>query len=154
MLDCVDFGPDDRVLDLGCGYGVVGILAARLIGAERVVMSDIDPVAVELAQRNTRQNGVADVAMRLSNAFRALDEIGFTKILCNPPYHVDFAVPKEFIHKGFNRLEIGGEMILVVRRRTWYQNKLRSIFGGASVREIDGYCVLTAQKLRSSYANP
>ena len=81
------------------------------------------------------------------------EDLGFTKILCNPPYHADFAVPKEFIHKGFNRLEIGGEMILVVKRRTWYQNKLRSIFGGASVREIDGYYVLSAQKRRTSYAN-
>ncbi len=38
MLSVVEFAPDDRVLDLGCGYGVVGILAARLLGPEQVVL--------------------------------------------------------------------------------------------------------------------
>ena len=43
MLSQVVFSPGDRVLDLGCGYGVVGILAAKLIGSEQVVMLDRDP---------------------------------------------------------------------------------------------------------------
>lgn len=49
MLSETDFLPGDRVLDLGCGYGVVGILAAKLIGEENVVMCDISGKAVECA---------------------------------------------------------------------------------------------------------
>lgn len=152
MLDRVTFHPGDRVLDLGCGYGVVGILAARLIGADRVVMSDVDPEALELAERNALRNGVPGVKIVESDGFRDLDETGFTKILFNPPYHADFAVPKEFIHKGFNRLDLGGEMFLVTKRRTWYENKLRAIFGGAVVHDINGYFVMIAEKRRPSYA--
>jgi len=40
---------------------------------------------------------------------------GFTKILCNPPYHTDFSVAKHFIEKGFNRLAIGGAMWMVTK---------------------------------------
>lgn len=42
MLSCVNFSPSDKVLDLGCGYGVVGIYAAKLIGDEHVTMTDIN----------------------------------------------------------------------------------------------------------------
>ena len=58
MLAHVDFTENDKVLDLGCGCGVVGILAARIIGADRVVMCDIDDVAVNTSMQNARLNGV------------------------------------------------------------------------------------------------
>jgi 16S rRNA (guanine1207-N2)-methyltransferase len=152
MLGAVEFAAEDRVLDLGCGYGVVGILAARLIGPERVVMSDSSEEAIRLARANAARNGVAGVTLSLSDGFSGLDETGFTLILTNPPYHEDFSVPKEFIEKGFNRLALGGRMVLVTRRRTWYEKKLRAIFGGTTVREIDGYTVLSAERRRRDYA--
>lgn len=73
--------------------------------------------------------------------------------LSNPPYHADFSVPKEFIEKGFNRLQIGGKMYMVTKRKDWYKNKLISIFGGVKIWEIDGYYVFLAIKKQSSYAN-
>jgi 16S rRNA (guanine1207-N2)-methyltransferase len=153
MLSQVEFGADEKVLDLGCGYGLVGILAARLIGAARVVMCDVDPHALELARSNAQANGVEEIRIVQSDGFRDLDENDFTLILCNPPYHADFAVPKEFIHKGFNRLRIGGRMVMVTRRRAWYQRKLTAIFGGTRVSEVDGYFVFTSEKRRARYAN-
>jgi 16S rRNA (guanine1207-N2)-methyltransferase len=152
MLSVVDFEADDRVLDLGCGYGVVGIVAARVIGAANVVMVDIDPLAIHLASKNSVLNGVPDVVIRQSDGFRDLSETGFTKILCNPPYHTDFSVAKHFIEKGFNRLVLGGKMYMVVKRNVWYQNKLISVFGGVRVHEVDGYYVLCSEKRCSQYA--
>ncbi len=152
MLQVVEFTPDDRVLDLGCGYGVVGVLAARLIGPERVVMTDSSAEAVRLARANAGRNGVEGVTVEQGDGFRSLDETGFTLILTNPPYHEDFSVPKQFIEKGFNRLAIGGRMFMVTRRRTWYENRLRAIFGGATVRKIDGYTVLSAERRQRDYA--
>ncbi|MDI9442508.1 MAG: class I SAM-dependent methyltransferase [Firmicutes bacterium] len=153
MLSQVVFSPGDRVLDLGCGYGVVGILAAKLIGSEQVVMLDRDPLAVRLARENAALNGVPEVLVVQSNGFSELEESEFTKILSNPPYHTDFSVPKHFVEKGFNRLVLGGEMFLVVKRRKWYQNKLISIFGGVQVKDIDGYFVLRAEKRSLRYGN-
>ena len=58
-----------------------------------------------------------------------------------------------FIEKGFNRLKIGGRMVMVTKRRDWYRNKLIAIFGGVKVREIDGYFVFEAERRDLRYAN-
>jgi len=47
MLSVIEFVEGDRVLDLGCGYGVVGILASKIIGEQNVVMVDNDETAVK-----------------------------------------------------------------------------------------------------------
>lgn len=153
MLSRIKFEPNDKVLDLGCGYGLIGIYAAKLIGGEHIWMTDNDQTALEYASKNLALNGVKGASLVLSDGFRDLRETNFTRIICNPPYHVDFSVPKHFIGKGFNRLEIGGAMYLVTKRRTWYENKLRSIFGGARVHEIDSYFVFEAIKKSPTYAN-
>lgn len=153
MLSCVTFGPDDRVLDLGCGYGVVGIVAAKTARPENVFLVDIDPVAVGAATTNVASNGAAGASVVLSDGFRDFRESGFTKILSNPPYHADFAVPKHFIEKGFNRLVVGGSLFMVTRRELWYRRKLEAIFGGVRVRQVDGYFVFEAVKKATQYAN-
>lgn len=152
MLSAVAFEPGQRVLDLGCGCGVVGILAARLCGEDNVWLLDIDPKAVEIARENAAENGVPGVTCLVSDGLSALDETGFDLILTNPPYQSDFAVARGFIEKGFNRLKLGGRMLMVTKRRAWYENKLRSVFGGVKVREIDGYFVFEAQRRTVHYA--
>lgn len=81
-----------------------------------------------------------------------MSETGFTKIISNPPYHLDFSVPKHFIEKGFNRLALGGSLWMVTKRLEWYRNKLGAIFGGCRVHEVGGYYVFEATKVRTSYA--
>ncbi|WP_339734448.1 methyltransferase [uncultured Gimesia sp.] len=152
MLSTVTFEPGQRVLDLGCGYGVVGILAAKIVGPENVVLTDVDPLAVKYAHLNAEQNEVAGVTILQSDGFQDHQETDFNWILSNPPYHEDFSVAKNFIMKGFNRLKIGGRMVMVTRRRLWYQKKLGSIFGGTDVHEIDGYFVFHSEKRRATYA--
>ncbi|MCL2397861.1 MAG: methyltransferase [Defluviitaleaceae bacterium] len=152
MLSVVELSSTDKLLDLGCGYGIVGIYAAKIIGEENVVMSDIDEKCVELARKNAKTNGVGGIKTVCSDGFRDIHDTGFTLILSNPPYHVDFSVPKHFIEKGFNRLKIGGRMYMVTKRKDWYKNKLTAIFGGVKLYEIDGYFVFCAEKRSDKYA--
>lgn len=146
MLSFVEFKDGDKVLDLGCGCGVVGILAAKQIGAGNVVMCDISENAVQLSKQNAQVNGVDGVTIRQSDGLQDISESGFTLILSNPPYHTDFAVAKGFIEEGFKKLAIGGKMIMVTKRLDWYRNKLSSVFGGVTVKEKDGYYVFLAEK--------
>ena len=146
MLSFVEFKEGDKVLDLGCGCGVVGILAAKQIGAGNVVMCDVSENAVQLSKQNAELNGVEGVTIRQSDGLKEISEKDFTLILSNPPYHTDFAVAKGFIEDGFKKLIIGGKMIMVTKRLDWYRNKLSSVFGGVTVKEKDGYYVFLAEK--------
>lgn len=153
MLSRAHFEAGMKVLDLGCGCGLVGILAARMCGEGNVIMSDIDPLAVAIAARNAARNGVPGVEAVVSDGLDAIDATGFDLILSNPPYQSDFSVAKRFIEKGFNRLALGGRLLMVTKRRDWYRNKLAAIFGGVRIWPIDGYFVFEAEKRSATYAN-
>ena len=153
MLSAVNFLPTDKLLDLGCGYGLVGIYAAKFIPQQNIVMSDIDKNCVELSEKNAGLNDVNNVRIILSNGFENISDNDFTLILSNPPYHADFSLPKRFIEKGFNRLTIGGKMFMVTKRKDWYKNKLTAIFGGVKVSQIDGYFVFCAEKRSFKYSS-
>ncbi len=150
MLETAVVTAEDRVLDLGCGYGVVGLALAKAYEPQSVTMVDADPLAVQVADGNVAAAGMdqasTDFSVLHSDGFAQLTGKMFTVILSNPPYHTDFAVAKRFIEDGFAHLELGGSMYIVVKRRTWYESKLRTVFGGVSVTEKDGYWVLMAQK--------
>ena len=153
MLSHINFKAGDKVLDLGCGYGVVGIVAARYTAPENVYLLDIDEKVLACAARNLIINGSEGVHVILSDAYDAIDEIGFDMIISNPPYQTDFSTPKKFIEKGFNRLKIGGRIYMVTKRELWYKNKIAAIFGGVRVFESDGYFIFEAEKRRAKYAN-
>jgi 16S rRNA (guanine1207-N2)-methyltransferase len=153
LLTLLHFRDDDKVLDLGCGYGLIGIYAAKRINPRQVFLVDNDPAAVSCAARNAQINAVENIHIQCSDGFRGLGEKDFTKILCNPPYHTDFSVAKHFIEKGFNRLALGGCMWMVTKREDWYRNKLKSIFGGVRVTRQNSYIVFEAIKKSDSYAS-
>ena len=153
MLSHVNFAPGMRIMDLGCGCGIVGIVAAKIAGEENVFMSDADPKAVEVARRNAQRNDVGGVSLFVSDGFRDVNASAFDIILSNPPYQTDFSVAKGFIEKGFNRLKIGGKLYMVTKRRDWYKNKIISVFGGVEIRETDGYYVFIAERRSLQYAN-
>lgn len=146
MLSNVDFRQGQKILDLGCGYGVVGIYAAHMTGEGNVTMVDIDPLAVTFAKRNFIHNGLRDISVLQSDGFSHVTERDFDLILSNPPYHADFGVPKKFIEEGFLHLKAGGSMVMVTKRYEWYKNKLKSVFGGVKVIEEGGYYIFISQK--------
>ena len=146
LLRHVELKPDDKVLDLGCGYGIVGIAAAKVTGGENVFMVDNNSTAVEISQKNAIANNVPDVTVRCGKGVSAFLDNDFSLILCNPPYHSDFSVAKLFIEQGFKHLKAGGRMAMVVKRLDWYKNKLKSVFGGVKIIEDSGYYILISEK--------
>ncbi|MBW5389485.1 class I SAM-dependent methyltransferase [Brachyspira hampsonii] len=146
MIDEVNFENENKILDLGCGYGVVGILAAKIIGENKVVMCDIDSEAVEISKNNAVLNNVSNISIIQSDGLKNIIDKDFSMILSNPPYHTDFSVAKHFIESGFYKLALNGKFIMVTKRLDWYKNKLSSIFGGVKVKEKNGYYIFISEK--------
>ena len=146
MLSVMALSPADKVLDLGCGYGMVGLYAAQHTAPEHVMMADLCPTSVACARHNAELNGTPGILFAISDGFANISAHNFTVIASNPPYHADFAVPKHFIEKGFQRLAIGGKFYMVTKRRDWYKNKFISVFGGVKIHAIGDYFVFEAEK--------
>lgn len=153
MLSKVQLTKEDKVLDLGCGYGVVGIAIGKAIGGERVVMCDISEEAIALSNANLERNGLTGVRVIKSDGLKEIPDRDFTLILSNPPYHADFSVAKAFIEDGYKWLIFGGKLMMVTKRLAWYKNKLTSVFGGVKVFEQDGYYVFVAEKRKVTRIN-
>lgn len=153
MLAEVRLEAGQTLLDLGCGSGIVAIWAAKQLGEDNVSMIDKDPKAVRIATKNAQKNGFGNIKAFISDGFANYTIMDLDWILSNPPYHSDFSVAKSFIEKGFNRLKIGGKMVMVTKRETWYKNKFMAIFGGVKIVKSDDYFIFIAQKRNPFYAN-
>ena len=146
MLSLCAIGAEDKVLDLGCGYGTVGVYVSSVVGPQNVTMTDVSERAVEYARKNLELNGFSGAKVIQSDGFENITERDYTLILSNPPYHTDFSVAKGFIEQGRRHLVTGGRMVMVTKRRLWYENKLKSVFGGVKVIEAGDYFVFISEK--------
>ena len=151
LLEEADIPKGGRVLDLACGYGVVGIVAAKL-GAGETVFIDDDLIALTACSKNLKDHEL-EGALVHSHLPAAVGG-KFDCILTNPPYHADYGVARSFLGFAARRLNPLGWVYVVVKKPDWYRNKLQSLFGGCRAVERDGYWLLSAQKRpQSSAAN-
>lgn len=129
-----------KVLDLGCGYGPIGISLAVLNPQAQVTMVDVNRRAVGLAQENIRANGIANA--------QALESDGFTQapgpfqtIVSNPPIRAGKKVIYPLFEESFRHLEPGGVLYVVIQKKQGAasaQAKLEEIFGNCTVVEKSG----------------
>ena len=147
MLEVARIPQGGRVLDLACGYGVVG-LCADMLGAGEVIYVDDDLIAIEATRRNLQSLGLKGELVHSHLPNRV--EGKFDVILTNPPFHTDYGVAKDFLEFSARRLNPQGWLYLVVKKPDWYVNKIRSLFGGCRVIERDGYYILSSQLRQQS----
>lgn len=109
-----------RILDLCCGSGCLGIVAARTFADARVDMADLDPAALDLARRNVALHGLEDrVRVHGSDLFSHLPDGRWDLIISNPPYvdAVDMeALPAEYRHEPASGLAGGEDGLDLVAR--------------------------------------
>ncbi len=79
--------PGARILDLGCGWGAVGLAAAKASPTARVLLTDVNHRAVRLARRNLERNGVRNAEVREGPGLEPARGERFDLILCHPPFH-------------------------------------------------------------------
>jgi len=117
LLEVAEIPESGTVLDLGCGYGVIGIVLAKLNPKLRVYMVDINREAVKLAKRNIKRNRVEDrVTVLLGDLYEPVKGMKFVAIYSNPPLAAGMDVVKRMITEAPNYLEPGGTLQIVVRK--------------------------------------
>ena len=150
LLGQLHVSSTDQVADLGCGYGILGLVAARL-GAGQVDLLDADLLAVAAARENILRLGLSNARALASDVFSAVTGQTYTRIVTNPPFHagkgVDYQIAAAFIRQSWTALTPAGELLLVANRFIRYEKMMEGLFRQVSMAVEDGrYRVLKALK--------
>lgn len=125
------------ILDLGCGWGLFGTVAARCWPEAAVVMVDLNARACELATANLAANGVTNARVLCGDAPLVLGEMQFDAVLCNPPIRVGKAAVLRLLTDAAIRLRPAGTLWLVARTDKGAKTLARDISPQfASVRTV------------------
>jgi 16S rRNA (guanine1207-N2)-methyltransferase len=149
LLSFADSFPPEtrRVVDLGCGTGLLAVSAARRLPAAAVLALDTSRAAVQSAAATARANGVADrVEVRRTHLMTGVPDRSVDLILCNPPFHRgnsrDSAVAFEMLAEAARTLQAGGELWTVFNSHLPYLRTLRRLIGQTTVLgQNSGYTV-------------
>ena len=137
-----------RVLDLGCGYGVLGIVAARVGRNVRVVLTEVNKRAARLAEDNLERNGVHNAEVRRGSFYEPVRGEVFDVILCNLPMSAGLKVVYRIIEESKDHLAPGGTLQVVVRRGAGrIRDKMLAAFGNVTTLDKKGgYRVFLSEK--------
>ncbi len=137
-------------LDVGCGYGAVGIAAARFNPKLRVVLTDVNRRAVLLARQNAERNRVSNVEVRQGSLFEPVKDGCFDCVLSNPPVSAGMRIVEALVRGAPAIMNRDGLFQMVVRSKIGKKvlpEVLEGAFGNFKVLAIEsGYRVLVAQK--------
>lgn len=146
LAEIAEVRPGDRVLDMGCGNGSIGVLAGLQAGSEgRVVFADSSPRALDLARRNATAAGLVNFETVLTCDFQEdpnLPEDGFDVVLANPPYFAGGTISRMFVAAGSRLLRPGGRFYLVTRQPDEPGEAMGEAFGEFDAIMNRGYTVL------------
>ncbi|RKP45088.1 class I SAM-dependent methyltransferase [Cohnella endophytica] len=139
LIEHMEIPHDAKVLDIGCGYGPIGLIAARLAPQGHVTLIDINERAVELARHNAQANGVDNVNFAPSDLFSAVGTETFDVILSNPPIRAGKAVVHQLFEESRKHLRPGGTIWIVIQKKQGAPSaraKLEEIYGDEAVVEV------------------
>jgi 16S rRNA (guanine1207-N2)-methyltransferase len=148
LIEAMRVSPTARVLDLGCGYGAIGIAAGKLATNGRVVMVDADIRATRLAQRNLDENGVTNAEVVLGDGVHDLPpRARFDVVASNPPTHSGREVLDDFVAGAYRVLRPRGQLFMVVNRLLSLKQEVGRVFGNVEIAaRSKGYIVVRAVK--------
>ena len=147
LLEALPERLEGDVLDLGCGWGAVGVSVGKAFPETRVTMTDVNLRALELARKNARANGVAAECLE-SDGLEALRGRTFDAVITNPPIRAGKQVIYRLFAGAAEALNPGGALFLVIRKQQGAESCLRylaTIF--ARVEKLDrsgGFWVIRA----------
>lgn len=150
LLDYIDFKSDDNSIDLGCGYGVLGMTAARECPDGQHLLIDKDFVAVKYARLNCQKNQLTNTHIQLSNGFNQVDNnLTFSLVMSNLPAKVGKEQHYLYLLDAYQRMTVGGRFYVVTINglRQFMKRAFTEVFGNAEkVKQGKTYTITMATK--------
>ena len=148
LLSCLSFQQGETVLDVGCGYGPLGLSLVKAQGIH-ATMVDVNTRALDLAKKNAALNKV-EATIFQSNVYDQV-EGSFDHIISNPPIRAGKKVVHEVLSGSFDHLNPGGDLTIVIQKKQGAPSakaKMEEVFGNCEILKKDkGYYILRSEKV-------
>ncbi|HIG88471.1 methyltransferase [Candidatus Thioglobus sp.] len=132
LMKYLNINEDDKCLDLGCGYGPIGLSVAKSCPKGEVHMVDKDFIAVELSNNNAKLNHITNANAYLSDAFLSVNKDNyFNQIISNVPAKVGREQLSIILYDAYGALKPGGTITFVTINglRHFIKDNFKSVFG-------------------------
>lgn len=151
LIESFNPGQDvNLLLDIGCGYGPIGLALAKAFPSASVHMVDVNERAILLAKENAAENNVSNAEIYESDRLLGVNEQQFNAILTNPPIRAGKKVVHEILEQSSNHLAKGGELWVVIQKKQGAPSameKMAEVFGQVeTVAKSKGYFILRSVK--------
>ncbi|MFE8703820.1 class I SAM-dependent methyltransferase [Cytobacillus sp. FJAT-54145] len=138
------------ILDVGCGYGPIGLSIAKENSDRQVHMIDVNERAINLAKENAQLNNISNVSIYESDRFEKVSQRSFAAILTNPPIRAGKKIVHDILEQSYEYLVEGGELWVVIQKKQGAPSaidKLTEIYGEVeTVEKKKGYFILKVKK--------
>lgn len=149
LIDQMKVNKDDNCLDLGCGYGPIGMVMAKLAPEGKTYLIDKDFVAVDYTKKNIELNGITNCEVLLSNAFSNVGNLKFDLIASNLPANVGKELLYIILFDAHAHLNKDGRLyvVTIAGLRNFIKRYFIEVFGNyKKVKQSSGYSVALAIK--------
>ncbi|TWW13018.1 16S RNA G1207 methylase RsmC [Dellaglioa algida] len=139
-----------NILDVGCGYGPIGLAIAKGQPERQIDMTDVNELALELAKKNAEINKITNVSIFESAAYDNVTKTDYATIVTNPPIRAGKNVVHDILSGAFDHLKVGGQLLAVLQKKQGAgsaQKKMTDVFGNCEIILKDkGYYILMSVK--------
>ena len=149
LMDAIDIGNAKSMLDVGCGYGTMGIALKSVHEDLQVLMTDVNKRAISLAKENIKCNNLEGIDVIESDVYENVHD-RYDLVISNPPIRAGKKVVSAIISGSYDHLNEGGRLVIVIQKKQGAPSAkklMEEIFGNATVIKKDkGYYILQSYK--------
>ena len=142
LINTMEVRDGDRILDLGCGSGVVAFAAAFRAQRVSLVAVDSHARAVECTIQGAQLNSLDNVTVVLNANGQVPGPGTFDLALGNPPYYSDYRIAEVFVQGARRALKPGGKLLIVAKSYAWYETRMPELFDDVKLHEHKQYTVV------------
>lgn len=149
LLKYLDIDESDDCLDLGCGYGPIGLTMAKLAAKGKTTLVDKDFKAVEYSNKNAELNQIKNAEALLSNGFDQIRDRKFNIVVSNIPAKVGNEMLSLFLHDAYKQMYSGGKIyvVTITGLRKYIKRNFEEVFGNyKKLKQGPNYTVAVATK--------
>lgn len=143
-------GPTKRIVDVGCGYGPIGLMLAQVAPHDSVTLVDVNQRALELTKNNAQTNQLDNVTVHYNDGLADIGDESQDYVVTNPPIRAGKTVVHGILEDAFRTLVTDGALFVVIQKKQGMasaKKKMEAVFGNVEVLDKSkGYYILKSSK--------